>query len=652
MSKSIINFTLTIALLLVGAIQASGQNVPPAETKEQEGKLIAVLKSDTSHKEKADACRQLAVIGTKDAVAPLAALLGDEKLSHMARYGLEPIPDPAVDVALRTALGQLKGQPLIGIIGSLGVRRDTQAIEPLGKMLQDPDVQVAQAAARALGKIGNLSAARTLQNALSKAPAARQLDLCEGLFRCAEALAAQGRPNDAIVIYDQLSSLPALHQVRTGALRGAILVRGKDGLPLLQKHLRSNDFIMFSAALQTTQELPGAEVTRVLTAELNQLSAANQISVIQMLGRRGDATALPTVIEKARHGNVALRVAALKALGPLGDASVVSTLFEAAVDLDPEVADTAKTTLAGLTNQKEVESAIVAMIEKGRPNARLVALDIVAQQHTSTATPFLLKAASDPDKQIRIAAINALGQTGKTRDLSALVGILVSRKNAEELGAAENSVKIICSNSPDKQACTGILLEAIPKTQGDAKCAILRLLRVSGGSNAIQAVHASTTDANPEIQETAIRTLGDWPTSDAAPVLLEMAQTSPNPSHKITALRGYIRLIRDKNLSTEMKLAMSREAVALVQRDEEKKLLLGVLGEVPAVEALSMAMVHLDNSATKDEASFAVVAISEKIVQQKPDEVSAALKKVMQVTNNKNVIDRAKAILDKITSKN
>jgi len=649
MSKSRISFILTVTLLFTIAIQSFGQTVPPA-TKQQEAELIAVLKSDASHKEKADACRQLAVIGTKDAVATLAALLDDEKLSHMARYGLETIPDPAVDVALRTAMAKLKGQPLIGVIGSLGVRRDAEAVEPLGKMLQDPEAQVAQAAARALGKIGNLSAAKSLQNALLKTPPANQLDLCEGLFRCAEAIADKGQSNEAVAIYDQLLDTPAPHQVRDGALRGAILLRGRDGLSLLRKYLSSDDFIMFSSAVHTTQELADPEVTRLLTAQLNQLTADNQILIIQALGQRGDTAALPAIIEKTRRGDVALRVEALKALGRLGNASVVSTLFEAAVDPQPEVADTAKTTLAGLTNHKNVESAIIAMIEKGTSNARLVAIDIVAQQHTSTANPYLLRAASDPDKQIRVTAINAMGQTGKTGELTELVEILVNRRNEEELTAAENSMKTICSNSTDKQACTEKFLEALPRTNADARCALLRLLRVSGGADALNAIRAATTDANAQIQDTAIRTLCKWPTADAALDLLEMAKNSTNPSHKITALRGYIRLVRDSDFSTETKLAMAREADGLVQFDEDKKLLIGMLGEIPAVEAISMAMTHLDNSQTRDEASFAIVAISEKIVLQKPDEVADALKKVLQVTDNKNVTDRAKAILDKVTN--
>jgi hypothetical protein len=99
MSKSKMNFVLLVALVFAAAVSpcfwawpscglakagTGGQTIPPAGS---EDKLIAVLKSDAPHKEKADACRQLAVIGTKDAVAPLAELLRDEKLSHDSKAG-------------------------------------------------------------------------------------------------------------------------------------------------------------------------------------------------------------------------------------------------------------------------------------------------------------------------------------------------------------------------------------------------------------------------------------------------------------------------------------------------------------------------------------------------------------------------------------
>ena len=183
-------------------------------------------------KDKADACRELARIGTKESVGPLAALLGDEKLAHMARYALEPIPDPAVDEALRNALDKLKGRPLVGVIGSVGVRRDTKAVGPLSGLLKDADPEVAQAAARALGSIGNPVAVEVLEGALDDAPAANRLAICEGLFRCADALSARKQPAAALAICDRLNRSQAPRQVRDGASRKARFLRQEKGMTI------------------------------------------------------------------------------------------------------------------------------------------------------------------------------------------------------------------------------------------------------------------------------------------------------------------------------------------------------------------------------------------------------------------------------------
>jgi HEAT repeat protein len=183
--------------------------------------LIAVLKSDAPQKKKVDACRQLAVIGTKEAVPALAALLGDEKLSHMARYGLETIPDAAVDEALRGALGKLKGRPLVGVIGSLGVRRDAKAVEPLSRLLGDPDPDVVQTAARSLGRIGTPEAASALKARLGAAPAALRTAIADGCLSCAEKLLAQGKRSEAAALYESVGKADLPRYVRGAAERGA-----------------------------------------------------------------------------------------------------------------------------------------------------------------------------------------------------------------------------------------------------------------------------------------------------------------------------------------------------------------------------------------------------------------------------------------------
>ena len=115
--------------------------------------LVEILEdSKASEFAKAKACQRLAVVGDKTAVAALAALLGDPKLAHYARFGLEPISDPSADKALRDALGGLEGNLLIGVINSIGRGKDPKALDALAKHMHGDD-DVAEAARAALGRI-------------------------------------------------------------------------------------------------------------------------------------------------------------------------------------------------------------------------------------------------------------------------------------------------------------------------------------------------------------------------------------------------------------------------------------------------------------------------------------------------------------------
>ncbi|MBM4050958.1 MAG: hypothetical protein FJ279_38165, partial [Planctomycetes bacterium] len=308
--------------------------------------MVAALQPGASPQDKSDACRQLAIVGGKEAVPALAGLLADEPLSHIARYALESMPDPSVDDALRTALGQLKGKPLIGVINSVGERRDDKAVDALATLLRSPDGAVASAAAAALGKIGTPAAARALEKALDSAPAANQPSLGDACLCCADALASQGRRAEALALYDRLRSPQKPLAVRTAAMRGAIRIRG---IPALVEHLHSADPSMVNVALWLAQhELPGAEATQALAAELAKLPVERQAQLIQALRNRGDSEALPALRTLAKSGERPIRLAALQALGPVGRAAAIPTLVETLADPDTEISKAAQSALGAL----------------------------------------------------------------------------------------------------------------------------------------------------------------------------------------------------------------------------------------------------------------------------------------------------------------
>jgi len=645
MFKSRTHTILIIALLLAGAVRLPAQTVP---AKSDEGKLIAVLRSDASRKEKVDACRGLALVGTTKSIAPLAALLGNEELSHMARYALEPIKDPAVDVAFRDALGTLKGKPLIGVIGSVGVRRDAEAVKLLAAILAKHEAgpDVAGAAVRALGSIGNEAAAETLQMGLAHAPKENQLPIAEGLFRCAELLAAEGNADIAVDIYDALLDAGGPHQVRGGALRGAILARGSEGVALLAKYLQSDDYIMFSAAAQTALELPGAEVTRMLSAGLGKLPADNQILVLWTLGKRGDAAALPAVLALAKRGPKAVRMEAIRVAPQFQDGAAVSELVKLMGDADKDIAKAAQDSLAAIPGRR-ADSAVVAMLKSSRASERLTALELMGRRRMTENVPALLKAASDADAEVRPAALRKVGELGSPAQVPALLDLLMGLENSRDLSAAERALITVCGKSEDAEAYTARFTDLLGRAGAAQKNSLLRVLGAVGGTQALEAVRKAANDSDTEVRDAAIRVLCGWKSADAAPDLLKLAKVSSGGTHKTAALRGYITLIRDESLSTAGKLAMCKQADALIERNQEKKLLLGALSTVPSIDALSMAMANLNDPATKNEACFAAVAIGKNIVEQHPREVTEALQKVLKSTNNRNVTRSAKETLGK-----
>ena len=107
----------------------------------------------------------------------------------MARFALERMPAPEAAQALRDAAAKVNNELKVGVIGSLGSRRDAAAIPVLKGLLTDSDPSVARAAALALGAIGGVDAASVLKEAASS-EAGNKPAVMDALLACAEALLA------------------------------------------------------------------------------------------------------------------------------------------------------------------------------------------------------------------------------------------------------------------------------------------------------------------------------------------------------------------------------------------------------------------------------------------------------------------------------
>jgi len=207
-----------------GRAARTSSRIPPefdglAIWKMEPAKLVEMVKDPNSTVfQKAIACKKLAFVGGREAVRPMAALLGHPQLGCYARFGLEPNPEPSVDEVLRAALQKLKGRPQVGVITTIGVRKAAKALDALTKLIDDSDPEVACAASASVGMIGGMQASRALQAALDRTKLPVFAVTARATLLCAEGLMANNRPR-ALELYAHLSAANMPEPVRRAALR-------------------------------------------------------------------------------------------------------------------------------------------------------------------------------------------------------------------------------------------------------------------------------------------------------------------------------------------------------------------------------------------------------------------------------------------------
>lgn len=215
----------------VPAPQPAKPKPPQPPTQFQEGDiarmdaaaLVGILRDPSASEfQKAKACVRAGELGAREAVPALGALLGDEHLGTYARYGLEPITDPSASDALLAALPRLNGDRLIGVIHSIGKRRDTRAIPQLVKLMLGTDADLSAAATAALGSIAGPVSARELTAALAGTKGPTRMAVAHASLVCAERLLTDGKRDEALALYTTLTAPDVPKPVRLAAMNGII----------------------------------------------------------------------------------------------------------------------------------------------------------------------------------------------------------------------------------------------------------------------------------------------------------------------------------------------------------------------------------------------------------------------------------------------
>lgn len=629
------------------AIDKAIHDARPADYAAIETKLIAVLEDEKAPPEaKSLTCKWLARIGSDKCVPALSKLLADEKLSHMARFALEPNTSAAAGEALRTALATAKGNLLIGVINSVGEKRDAGAVTALADLAKK-DAQVSLPAINALGKIGTIEAANALEGITDSA---NQVSLAQARLECASRLAASN-PAAANAIYTSLAGSKDSPVIRLAANIGLLSgMTGQAQIDAVMTALSSNDQVIWQAAAQVVRDSASPELADAVAAKLVTLKAEGQAAVLAVLVDRQHVKLRPALLQiLANSKEPALRLTALEAMKTFASAEDIPMLAGIAATNVPDEPSAARKVLEQ-NNSAGFKEALLRQAQEGESARRVVAIKVLTMRSPQSFGEPIAKMIDDSDEVVRREALASLSSIGTPAQLTNIARSIEQAKDDGMRNAAADAAQKICARATDKAACAAVLLPALDKaTSPQTRGAILKVLPHIGTDAALAAVRKAVDSDDADTKDAGIRALAEWTSPAAADQLLQLAQTAPKATHFVLALRGYVRLVRNStDLSPDKRFDMLKSALAAAKRPEERKLVISALGDVPSAASLDLLRPFLKEAGLKDESAQAAIKVATVLISTNSSLARTALEEIKSSTQNAELLKQANEALKNI----
>ena len=613
------------------------------------GLMLAKLGDNTPKPARIWLLKQLERIGREEAVDGVAALLNekDELVRDAAVRCLTNNPSPKATAQLIAALPASTGKHKIGLLNGLGYRHDPAAVEALTKELNPAAPEIAEAAARALGRIPGPAALKALAAARASSKDRVRQAIAAAEIVQADRLIKEGKLNDARAIFVELRKADEALPIRLAGLRGEILTSGDMGGSIVLEVLGGTDNAARAVAIAQIEQLP-AGALKVLGGSLDKLPASSRVAVITALADRGDRSLLPIALSAAKSDDPAVKRAGIQAIGRLGDASTVEFLLSllTGTGTDP-LAGVASESLAQLPAEG-VNEKLLAVLEGEKATPRMVSLiDILERRKAASAVPTLLKSAIHADKQVRAASFAGLKALAGPEHLRPLLNVLLKTEKGKEREQVELAIVAVCEQIPEPEKRTAPIFAAI--TDGTNKTDLLPLLGRLGGAEALQLLRTSLSTGDSALNEAALAGLCNWPDAAASDVIIAQIVDAKTPESRAKLMRALIRInTLPIERTSEERLAVLnvlQKAMELASQDAERQAILEGLGTASRhLETLRYILPYLDKATLDQAACKGIVELAHSKMLRQPNmaEFDKALDRVIAICKDKGLVDRAK----------
>jgi HEAT repeat protein len=591
---------------------------------------------------------QLQLCGSDAASGAIAALLGDERLCDPAAQALIRIGTARCVELIRNELPKAQGKRLVTIIQALGAMADKQSARAVLPYAADKDQTLRRTAWFALANIGDASAGEALKTAAGSTGRYERALGTKYYLLLASRLAEGGQKDAAAKICRDLLKTrtdPADGNVVCAALYVLQKAVGDAAADDLLAAVDGKNVYVREAATMILHRVNGEAVTRKLIEKAGGATGAAKAALITILGLRGDKSAAPAVMAAMDDKDAAVAGAAMKAAALLAPGEVLKLLTARMKSADPAVVAAAGGVLAGL-KAEGFDQALAAAMPDASPAGKAALLELLAARGATAQSKVVFDALGDTNPAVREAAVKALAGVAVPADIDRVLALMLAETDEARRNTIQSVVVSLCRKGNSAKC----VLDTLAKADARQTPLLLATLARIGGADALAAVMKDLADADAATKDAAARALADWQGTQAIEPLVKFAGQTDNETHRVLAIRGIVRLVgRDTQMPAGKAVSIYTQALAAAKKPAEKGLVIGALGGVQSVEALTLLAKCLDDADVREVAAVAAVKIASPAGRRQKGltgpAVREALGKVVAVSKTPAVVEQAKKYL-------
>ncbi len=656
-----------LAPLLAIERAAIASMATPAARSAIAARLAAVIeRPETTADARQWACLMLRSIGTSAQVPLLAEQLyrPEPETADAARQALESIQGADSLAALRNFLtsrrappeGDHAGRLRMGVIDSLGARRDTAAVPLLAVLADDSDPRTSAAAIGSLARIADGPAIAFLNARASESGIPTPTPLVEPLLRAATAAAASGDRETARAIHARLAEPGQPAATRQAGLVGLLDADPADRSQQVLRWLRDPDPDRRAVATAALPRIDDAAVASLLEKIAEHEPPVRQ-SILTVAARRLPTAALPVLLQAARTGDARVRVTAIECLGQSGAADAIPVLVDTLADAG-DTANAARDSLLALPRSLVAPALVAALAE--RPQSRLTIVRLLGEIGDHAAVEPLATIAAADEPAPWQAALDGLRRvaTADATDIGRLVGVFAAVTGDERREAVARVIVTVAgrpastASSGEAAADAGPIVIAALEQRGVAASDALPLIGRLGGPAALAKLEAGLASSDAGVRDAAVRGLCNWPNADVSHRLLAIARDAlPLDDRRAIgqrALRSYVRVITLKSARPAAEtLALLQDAMVLAATgpaDDRMYVLERTAAAVRSMEAVEWIAGFLDDPSVAQAACRALVELAHHRFLRQPNKsrFDPILDRVAATSTDPTVADRAR----------